>query len=145
MGVRIRPFRPSDRELIHRCLAELHEHHVRIDTRRHLVRIPRSDRRYSTRMLQRFRENHAFLLIAERDGVPAGFVAAWVHKSSKLGTVILRPKRRGHISELVVLRKHRNMGVGTQLLRAAELRLQKDGCDLIGLDVGSSSSGARHL
>jgi ribosomal protein S18 acetylase RimI-like enzyme len=145
VAFRIRPYRASDRDLVQECLTELWHHHVEIDATRLGVRAPELERRYASGMLRRYWRQGGFVLIGELDGVAAGYVAGWVSQFSRLERMIQRPNRRGHVSELAVLTRFRRRGVGSRLLRAAEARLKRKGCDLVGLDVSVDNPGARAL
>jgi len=151
VSAQIHPYRSSDWDFLQMCLSDLRDQDVREDPWGLNTRNPGRDREYSSAMLQRYRENHGFMLVAEQDGNPAGFVAAWVEKTSGQGTysrlvrLVQGPIRRGHVSEIVVLGRFRRTGIGSRLLRAAEERLQNRDCDIIELDVGYSNSGARRF
>jgi len=73
----------------------------------------------------------AFTLVAEQDGAVAGFVTA-------------APLQRGsgHIITIDVVESARRSGVGSELLRAAEGRLQAVGCERVQLEVAVSNAAA---
>jgi ribosomal protein S18 acetylase RimI-like enzyme len=126
-------------------LIEIWHHHVKIDSTGLGVRAPKDEQKYPSGMLRLYRANRGFTLVAELDGVLAGFAAAWVTRFSALERMIQRPNRRGHISELCVLPQFRERGVGAELTRASEARLLRRGCDLVGLEVSADNAGAERL
>ncbi len=62
-------------------------------------------------------------LVAEIDGIIAGSVLAGFDG------------HRGWINRLVVKPEHRRLGVGQQLVREAELRLSRIGCQKVNLQI----------
>jgi GNAT superfamily N-acetyltransferase len=64
-------------------------------------------------------------LVAETDGRVAGCL------TTSMMRVLHRPAPVGRISLLVVAEGLRGRGIGTELVRAAELRLRADGCYMI--------------
>lgn len=65
------------------------------------------------------------VLVAERNGAVVGCL------STSIMRVLHRPRPVGRISMMVVDEALRGKGIGTALVRAAELRLKGQGCGLI--------------
>lgn len=145
MAVRIRGYRPADRLHLARCLESLHDHLAKLDPWHRIVRAPDFRRRALAFRLREVRRNHGFILVAESDGVPVGVVVGWIRRFSAVERTEDAPTRLGFIPDLAVLPEWRGRGAGTQLLRAAELRFRRAGCDQIGLGVFPPNRGARRL
>ncbi len=80
------------------------------------------------------------LLVAREDGDLAGFVMFTVESGQYDQDV-----RRGVVQNLYVAPDHRNRGIGTELLTAAEAALDEHGVDRIALDVMASNDDARRF
>jgi ribosomal protein S18 acetylase RimI-like enzyme len=119
LAIEIRPAVPEDADEIAYIFLESAEHHVKLDPER-----------YSTpgaeTISARYRDgqqhpphahNEAITLVAELGGVVAGFIDARLEQSSD---AMHREMTYCHISEIAVRRGHRNQGIGSRLVQAAE-------------------------
>jgi [ribosomal protein S18]-alanine N-acetyltransferase len=75
----------------------------------------------------------SFTLVAEADARPA-----------ELGFIVAEDGRRraGHIITIDVLPRARRLGVGSELLRAAEVRLAENGCTTVELETAVDNTSA---
>lgn len=113
MPIAFRPAAPEDCGIIHRFILALAEY----EELAHQVVITQED---IFRTL--FEERHAFVILAEEDGVPVGQVLYFFNYSTFTG-------RKGlYIEDLFVLPEHRGKGYGKALLREAAARAVREGC-----------------
>jgi ribosomal protein S18 acetylase RimI-like enzyme len=145
MSILVRPYRPSDRGMLRACATQLQDSMVQIDPWKLTTRTDDHASVYSAHVLEKVRRFHGFILIAEVDRQPVGACVGWVEPASRVVRTETRPTRAGYVSDLVVLKPWRGKGIGSRLLRAAETRFRRDGCDAIGLGVFYPNTGARRL
>jgi ribosomal-protein-alanine N-acetyltransferase len=87
---------------------------------------------YSQRELAHYMARRgAFTLVAEEDGLIAGFVVGQRHG-----------KGIGHIITIDVLPEARRSGVGSLLIEASEQRLRGEGCDSVYLETAVDNPAA---
>lgn len=145
MPVTIRRYRPSDRDFLELCEAELQDHVARLDPWKMVARSPgfaRSDVRI---MLGKVRKHYGTVLVALVHGRPVGFTGGWIAPVSRHQSQGELPNRTGYVSDLVVLTGWRDRGIGTQLLNAIERRFKEQGCDTVSIGVFHANTGAKRL
>lgn len=143
----IRELRRTDRPDLLSWHRRLYLHIGKLNPRRYQTRLSRQDAEADAKeSLRLLRKAGGFVLIAELDREPVGFVVAEVlefpHRHHRLTH---RPELTGQIDTLFVEESARNVGVGTALLQAAEKRLRADGCDNLQLGVVEENEAARNL
>lgn len=119
----IRPAAPADRPLLRCAVTELQEYeHLRHATRQPGEQVADA---YLEWMLPRVEASGA-VLVAERDGSFAGFVAGWAEEAANIGETP-ESNRFGHISDLCVMLAYRGQRIATQLLGGIEQCLSRAG------------------
>jgi len=131
----VRPFQPPDRPLLVRGIEGIQDQLAALDPFGLVHRGPGYGEAYVRHVLRMVRHHQGCLLVAERAGVPLGFVAAHVRPRDPLRDLELRAGRTGFVMDLYVEPPARGHGVGTTLLRAAERHLAGRGCSHVWLDV----------
>ncbi|HTW55008.1 MAG TPA: GNAT family N-acetyltransferase [Thermoplasmata archaeon] len=144
-ALRIRPYRPTDRPYYARAVVDLQDHLTALDPFGVVRRAPAYGVRYVRAAIGLLRKNRGGILIAERDGRPVGFVAAYVRPRNRVRDLELRPGRHGFVMDLFVDPSARGHGVGTALLRAAERFLARRGCTRVWLGVFVPNARAHAL
>ena len=81
-----------------------------------------------------------FLVALERDEI-IGYTVGEIKKMSGKAD----PKTVGHILNVAVRKDHQGGGVGTLLMDEVELRLQKNGADVVYLEVRETNTGAQAM
>jgi ribosomal protein S18 acetylase RimI-like enzyme len=132
LAVQIRPAVPGDAEGITRVFLESAAHHGRIDAQRYYV----PDR---LAIVERYRNGRqhpepgpgAITLVAELGDEIAGFLDA------RLGEpfdAMHRPMTYCFVADIAVAAAQRSLGVGRQLMRAAEEWGQRNGAEFVSLE-----------
>jgi ribosomal protein S18 acetylase RimI-like enzyme len=145
-SLRVRDYRPSDRALVDRWRLDLHASVAR--TRPEFDQIPRMSevRRDVAENLRELRRTKGFVLIAELDGRPVGYLLAEVKAlPSHHDRVMRRPQLAAQINLLYVEPGARRRGVGTALLEHAQRRFRAVGVDNLQLFVAAGNTEARRL
>ena len=92
------------------------------------------------------RKMQGFVLVAELDGRPAGYLMAHLAGFPYKHQLRTRkPNLEGYVAEVLVDKRARRRGVGLALLREAERRLMALGCDNLQIGVSSDNTAARRL
>jgi ribosomal protein S18 acetylase RimI-like enzyme len=92
------------------------------------------------------RKMRGFVLVAELDGKPVGYIMAHlaaVPHRHHLRT--RRPNLEGYVGEVLVDKRARRRGVGSALFQEAERRLLALGCDNLQLGVTAENTAARRF
>ncbi|MCU4925186.1 GNAT family N-acetyltransferase [Halobacteria archaeon AArc-dxtr1] len=134
-SVTIERARPSDLETV----ADLWVALAREQRTHESAVLPDTNRAAMREILASYRLDGG-LLVARLDDEIVGFASLTVEQ----GTLELAEKR-GILSNLYVLPKARNQGIGTQLLRAAEDALRDRGVDVLTLEAMAANEGARRF
>ncbi len=138
-GLTIRAAEPSDGPQLRRAIVELQDHESRL----HPSRLPSEHiaDAYLAWMLGRAAGRGA-VMIAELDGLFAGFVAGWIEEE---GHIEETPdsNRFGYISDICVLSTYRGRRVASRLLDAIERRLRAEGVTRIRLFTLAANRAAR--
>jgi ribosomal protein S18 acetylase RimI-like enzyme len=143
----IRELRGADQPDLLEWHRRLYLHIGKLNPRRYQTRLSRQDVEADTKeSLRLLRRARGFVLIAELEQEPVGFVMAEVLEfPPRHHRLTRRPELTGQIDTLFVEERARNMGVGTALLQAAEKRLRAEGCDNLQLGVVEENETARNL
>ena len=138
-GLTIRAAEPTDGPQLRRAIAELQDHESRLHPSR-LRGDPIADA-YLAWMLGRAAK-HGAVLIAELDGVFAGFVAGWIEEESHIEETP-DSNRFGYVSDICVLSPHRGRRVASRLLDAMERRLRAEGVTRVRLFTLAANRAAQ--
>jgi len=132
--VSIREYTPVDREIVEQCIFELQEEESARQPEYWQTPEKALDDKYTDYLVKRVSRSSGKLLVAEIDGVVAGYVAV-VLEDGKDSSPCVKMKRIGYIPDLVVLRKYQKQGIGKKLLDAAERYIKFQNCEYVSLDV----------
>jgi ribosomal protein S18 acetylase RimI-like enzyme len=138
-SLRIGPAARSDRPQLRRAVIELQDSESRL----HPTRIPGEHiaDAYLDWMQKRAATDGA-LLVAEIDGVFAGFVAGWIEEESHIEETP-DSNRFGYVSDICVLCAFRGRRIASRLLDAVEQRLRVEGVMRVRLFTLAANSAAR--
>lgn len=135
----IREYTPDDREAVEQCIFELQED----ETARQPEYWQTPDRaledKYLDYLLKWVGSSNGKLLIAEIEGVVAGYVAIAI-EDGKDSSPCIKMKRMGYVPDFVVLRKYQKQGIGKKLLTSAEQYIKSKDCEYVSLDVTTGNS-----
>jgi ribosomal protein S18 acetylase RimI-like enzyme len=138
----IREFDPLlDHDAVRSCAVELQDFERELDPR-----MPPGEQiadRYLELMFRRCAEFDGLVLVAEVDGILAGFVSVWTRYRSPEPSE--DPAEHGYVSDLVTSSNHRGGGIGRALLRAAEERAREAGAPSLGISVKAGNTIACSL
>jgi len=125
----------------------LHDHVARTKPRHFRPRLtPREAQVDAGESLRLLRKAEGFVLIAELNAAPVGFLMAELASfPTRHYRLELKPHLAGHIDGVFVELNARNRGIGTALFREAEDRLRAMGCDNIELGVVWGNDVARRF
>ena len=135
----IRPATPEDRPSLRRAIVELQEHERRL----HDTRLPGEQiaDRYLDWMLRRA-EAAGVVLVAELDGVFAGFVAGWVEESENVAET-RDSNRVGLISDICVMPSFRGHRLAARMIDAIEVHLRHAGVARLRVNALAANLTAR--
>lgn len=132
--VSIREYIPVDREIVEQCIFELQEEEVVRQPEYWQTPEKALEDKYLDYLLKLVGTSNGKLLVAEVDGVVAGYVAVAI-EDGKDSSPCIKMKRMGYIPDFVVLRKYQKRGIGKKLLDAAEQYIKSQNCEYVSLDV----------
>ena len=138
-GLTIRAAKPSDGPQLRRAVIELQDHESRLHPSR-MTGDEIADA-YLDWMQKRAAE-HGAVLIAEIDGVFAGFVAGWIEEESHIEETP-DSNRFGYVSDICVLSAFRGRRIASRLLEAVERRLRGEGVTRVRLFTLAANRAAR--
>ena len=131
MPPKIRPFHPSETETLHRLVAEMQDFERLIDTR--LLAGDEMAVAYTAEMRARCDREAGTILVADIDGVIAGFVAVRAAVPSE--ELDQPPGTYALVSDLSVDANYRGRGTGRALLAAAERYAAEQGATELRIAV----------
>jgi len=137
--------RRTDSNYLSKAFEQFQDEAVARDPLRRIRRLRGYGAQYTRRVLRAIRERKGLFLVAERKGVPVGFIiAAPEHPPAHVRYESV-PTRPCIVWELWVEPKHRAQGVGKRLLGEVERNFKQKRCDWIHLYVNASNVGAREF
>ena len=93
-----------------------------------------------------FRDSERFsgkIFVADDDGAVVGYASVWARARAE--DISEGPQEYALIPELVVLRSHRNYGIGRLLLSESEAYARSHGCQCLRISVLAANEAARAL
>jgi ribosomal protein S18 acetylase RimI-like enzyme len=135
----IRPATASDRPLLRRAIIELQDHERRL----HATRLPGEQiaDTYLARIEHLAAENGA-VLVAEIDGLFAGFVAGWVEQNDNPAETA-DSNRFGYISDICVMPGYLGRHIALRLLESIERHLGRTGVARLRIGSLAANTAAR--
>jgi ribosomal protein S18 acetylase RimI-like enzyme len=140
-GALVREYRDADAGGVRVCVVELQDFERRIDDR--LRPGDSIADEYLQHMLDRCRELAGAILVAEIDGVVAGFVR--ILARVRYDGLDEPPGEYALVADLAVRERFRRRGLGAALLRAAEDYARSRGATELRVGVLSGNRGAANL
>lgn len=130
--IKIHPYRPSDEAEVLRLLGDLQDHVAKLDPWHRLRRRYEFNTKVYLKHLRQELRRNGRIFLAEHNQQIVGLVAAAVTASAK-STVEIKPGLggAGRVFELIVDEQARGLGVGKQLLKAADQYLRSKKCGII--------------
>ena len=98
---------------------------------------------YIDYLLAECQKSDGTILIAEASGQVVGFVCVLCRVDSE--EIVEKERQHAYITDLVVLKPHRDTGIGSQLIQAAESRAQARGATRIEIGVLAANPAAHRL
>ena len=137
MTIRIRRYKPSDREFILSLVKRFSE--FELPERRRREDIDQANRAFLEPVLKQSEPDSAILIAEEEGGALAGFV----HLQTQ--TDYFSGEKHGYISDLAVDQGFEGQGIGRMLLEAAEDWARTNGYHLLTLYVFAGNTRARQI
>jgi GNAT superfamily N-acetyltransferase len=135
----VRPATPADRPALRRAIVELQEYERRLHaTRSEGMRI--ADRYLD--WMQCRSASSGVILVAESDGVFAGFVAGWVEEAANVAETA-DSNRFGLVSDICVMPGFRGHRIATRLLGEIEQHLRRAGVARLRIAALAANVSAR--
>ncbi|MBC7998871.1 MAG: GNAT family N-acetyltransferase [Leptolyngbya sp.] len=137
----VREFLPEDLPALKHCFVELQEFE------RELVnhRLPGAEiaDRYIQALIQRKKENTAEILVAVVDDKPVGFLSVLL--SEQLEPDLNEPIELAYLSDIVVRKEFRKLGIGEALVKRAEEYAVSHKAIYMSANVLANNQGGRNL
>lgn len=137
----IREFRPDDLAALKNCFVELQEFE------RELVshRLPGEEiaDRYIQALIQRKKEGTAEIFVAEVEGKAVGFLSVLL--SEQLDADLNEPIELAYLSDIVILKEFRKVGLGEALVKSAEEYAVSKNAMYLSANVLANNGGGRAL
>ncbi|HEX4072241.1 MAG TPA: GNAT family N-acetyltransferase [Planctomycetaceae bacterium] len=140
-SVTIREAAANDRPALEACMAELQAFECTIERNRVAPETIRGV--YIDYLLSECQKSDGTILVAEANGQVVGFVCVLCRVDSE--EIVEIDRLHAYITDLVVLEPHRNAGIGSQLIQAAESQAQARGATRIEIGVLTANSAAHRL
>lgn len=137
----IREAQDADRPALEECMAELQAFELSIELNRVPPEAIRG--RYLDELFANCAKSDGAIFIAELNGRVIGFVCIFCRVDSE--EMIELHREHAYVSDLVVLAPFRRLGVGAQLMHAAESRARSQGAQRILVGVLAANSAALQL
>lgn len=137
----IREYEARDEDGVRECYVELQDDERLLDP--HLRDGESSADEYLGHMFRRCSETGGKVFVAEAEGRVVGFVSIWAKVASR--AVEEEEYEYAYVSDLVVLRTHRGLGLGRALLAEAEEYARRRGAKRLRINVHAKNGVARRL
>ena len=129
---------PADISMLNAVVSEADALHVRGVPE--IFRMPRPAGRSRAYWMKLISDRKRALFVAQDKGKVLGYVDVAIKSAEPFP--LLRPRRFGYVSSLVVTRRLRRKRVGYKLMDAVHAWLSKSGVQSVSLNVWSFNSGA---
>jgi len=139
-SVTIRPAKPDDRSHLRQAIVELQDYERAL----HATRLPGElvADAYLDWLQRQADAEGGVMLVAEREGVFAGFVVGWI-ELSEIITETPDSNRFGYVSDICVMAAFRGQRIAAQLLCAIELHLRRAGVARLRINALAANTSAR--
>lgn len=142
MTIKIRQYRPSDKNTLIKFMDDFQDHFVAIDTMKRVRNLLGYSQVAVRRCLAEVNKNQGIIYIAEDSGKPIGFIAGIINKPSEEDSLSQIPTKSAKITKLYIGEEYRGQGVGKALMGKMENYLKESGCDIVLLDVFEPNKSA---
>ena len=139
MNWTLRPFCASDRTAILRLIVVLQDYERSISRTRLPGRFIAA--RYYRFLMRGVKKNRGRLLVARAGRAIVGYVCMWLYRER--GEIITAPVTVAYVTDIVVVPKHRRLGIGLAMLRAADDFARERGVREVRIGVLAGNSVAR--
>ena len=99
--------------------------------------------KYFEYMINDCKENQGKVFVAIENNNVVGMIAGFIEKYEKRDKLDYLCPKKGLIAELIVSKKARSSGIGTQLLKTMENYFKSIKCEYCQIDVFAYNEGAR--
>jgi ribosomal protein S18 acetylase RimI-like enzyme len=131
----IRKYQKSDFNELVGSMIQLQDYLISIDPLKLLHRPPEYGERYTKNLIKKINKNEGRIFLAQLNDEIVGCIAGIIEKQSKNDLLELIPKKSGRILELIVSYKHRDKGIGKELMKHIEDYFIKKKCDFVRVEV----------
>ena len=135
MKIQIRRYRNSDFEELVRCVEELQDFIVNIDSLKRCLRLPAYGKKYVSLLIKKVHRSSGIILLAEYKQEVIGCVVGIIEKQTKDNLLECVPTKAGRILELFVSPNYRSRGIGKLLINKLEHYFNKSKCDVVRVKV----------
>lgn len=142
MNILIRKNIGIDKDSITKCLFNLGNYLMQIDSLNRIHEMPNEAIPYTEEMFQRVSSNEGIIYVAEADGKVVGFIAGIIEEYEDGDSSGYGPNREGRIIELYVDEKFRGKKIGKLLIIKLEDYFKEKKCDLSRVDVFKTNKNA---
>jgi predicted acetyltransferase len=143
--IRVRRYRPADRAVLEGMADAFQDELVAMDDLGRLRRGPGFGELAAAACRREVRNGRGLLLLAELDGLPAGFAAGVVEDLTDVDRLTARAARSGRVTELYVRPESRRRGIATRLLARLDRHFARTDCDTVRVAVFVPNRAARRL
>ncbi len=123
----IREYENKDREQVLKCIIELQDFERTLESDR--LEGKKMAEKYLDYLLQEREKDKQWIFVSEEGETVVGFVSFWVEVDSE-AMLAVTTHTCIYISDLVILPRHRNQGIGEALMKKTEEVAKKEGINL---------------
>lgn len=133
--ITFRKYQKSDFNGLVNCMIQLQDYLISIDPLKLLHRPSEYGKQYTKNLIKKINKSDGIIFLAQHENEIVGCIAGIIEKQSKEDLLELVPKKTGRIIELIVSEKHRDKGIGKELMRLVEDYFRKKKCDFVRVEV----------